>query len=170
MVEESRSSWPIFSTFVRQLGGHADCAGGPHIGDVLRFEVRGQNPPILNAYIKRLGRADFVHCTPFDFRDEGAGSIASLKLESQDPYGPSWHTPFLTGNPGISAFSNNETVKRKQGWTSITAGALGSTSSPPSPLSPPSRPKIVGILLDEFADYFGVIFWQKRGNPGRGPG
>lgn len=107
----------FYGRLTNQFSGPAACLNGPRSGDVLRLTVTGQSPPTLNAYIKRAGQSTFTHCLPFDVQDFGASSIVSLPT-----YGPSWHTPFLTGNPGISGFEPDAISERKQGWAAITAG------------------------------------------------
>jgi hypothetical protein len=110
------------NTFYGQLGGgqlhgHADCSGPPRNGDRVRFTVQGRTPPRLNAYVRRNdGSPAWIRCQPHDIEDHGASSITTLPS-----YGPSWHTPLLTGNPGITSFQNNDSV-RTQGFTEVTAG------------------------------------------------
>jgi hypothetical protein len=108
----------FYGRLTNQLTGHADCNSGLRSGDRFRFTVQGQSPPRLNVYMQRNdGSPEWVRCTAADVVDNGASSIITLPT-----YGPSWHTPFLTGDPGVTTFENNVAVKRTSGFTAVSAG------------------------------------------------
>jgi hypothetical protein len=81
------------------------CSGKPTTGDRYRVTVQGASPATLNAYVKRIATGVWTHC--------GTVSTATPSIP--------WHQQLTSGNPGITLFHNNVTV-RTTGYTSFSAG------------------------------------------------